>query len=241
MSFILDKENREKKIATGDISVFKPLGNYLNSLSFNYDYKVGESNPKVDLKVVVDGEIHEGYHSYRAPKPGFYRFIIPKGSEYYYTVNDSMQYVSESITLVSDKPLTTEECIKICRFPKTYEKACERLGVKPVNEKKLIRAGLSERDIAMKKLETVIECINRQYGIEEYDGDDFDQCKFCGNFVCGSCFKYIGPLCWRVKRDDLVSQFKGIRNNLPFEFAVEYVCNLNGDFKGLWKTYLGRN
>jgi hypothetical protein len=245
MCFIVDTANQNKMVASEDIPVFKKLKDDLKSDSFFYCYKVGEATPKVylrfvDTKIDVHKEVScigEGYHSWRAPEPGYYRFIIPKGAEFYYTINDSLQYVSDRIKLVSDKPLTEAECVEICNFPKTYVEACERLDIKPLDEERLADLGLSERVIALKKLETVIKCIKWQYGIEEYDFENQNQEKWFGLFFMNSPFRYHSSICCR---DTYALTYAGCSSclHLPFAFAARYVCSLNREFFELWKTYM---
>lgn len=43
---------------------------------------------------------------------------------------------------------------------KTYEDACEELGINPLNEDKLIELGLTKHDIAYQKLATIIKALN---------------------------------------------------------------------------------
>jgi hypothetical protein len=238
MSFILDSYNREKQIATEDIPVFKELNGYMQSPSFGYRYKVGESNRNVDLQV-EDGEIYEGYHSQRAPEPGYYRFVIPKGSEYYYTTNFSLQYVSSTVTLVSVRPLTEDECLEICNFPKTYEDACTRLGIKPVDEEIFNQSGLNKHLLFLGKLETVIKCINTQYGIEKYDWNNPNQRKWKGWFIMGESILLGGTVdqgVYAVTRGATVGFASSLC--LPFKFAAQYVCSLNMEFFEYWKSYM---
>jgi hypothetical protein len=233
MSFLLDDQSREKMVAGEDIPVFKRLNRELKSLSFYYQYEVGKVNAGVELEVSGD-LIYEGYHSYRAPHEGYYRFVIPKGSEYYYKP-DWLDYVSDRIMLVSDKPLTEEECVEICNFPKSYVEACERLGIKPLDEDLLLHNGLDSADIALKKLKTVIKCINAQYGIEKYDLERKRQNKWHGLFRHDGIFRYIGIA---LRYSDMDVGFSSSLC-LPFEFAVTYVCSLNREFFGYWKTHIG--
>jgi hypothetical protein len=244
-NFKLDSVNREEQIATRDIPVFKYLNRDLTSLSHYFQYQVGKANPTVDLEV-VNNEIEKGYQSFRTPARGRYRFVIPKGSKYYYTINGSLQYVSDSLMLVSDKPLTEEECIEICNFPKTYVEACERLGIKPLDESS-IQSGMEQKqNVAYKKLETVIECINRQYGIEKYDCENIYQHKCYGVFFLGSNFRLKWVDDYSPPKDPFNPQYDrdAHRRNttheisfLPFELAVEYVCKLNSEFFEYFKIY----
>jgi hypothetical protein len=232
--FSIKKDNAKKTVATEDITVYKNLETRVLK-----NLKVGEQATKIEL-IEINGEIENAYYSHRIPERGDYRFIIPKGSKYYYTPNNGMQYVSETIQLVSEDALAMEECIEICNFPKTYGEACERLGINPLNESKLIEFGLSAADIALKKLQTVIKCINTQYGVEKYDFNNPRQLKWFGWFHLGSS-------------DVPMFYFKGehFRTNgtcmdagcaaslhLPFEIAANYVCSRNKEFFELWKTYL---
>jgi hypothetical protein len=239
MCFILDCENRDKRVATKDIPVFKRLKDGLKSKTMGYSYRVDASNPEVCLRKLKN-TINEGYHSWRAPEPGYYRFVIPKGSRYYYTTNESLQYVSSNIRLVSDKPLTEEECVEICNFPKTYREACERLGIKPMDEGKFIQYGLDSADIAYKKLETVFECINRQYGIEKYDWENCSQAKWYGFFYMDSPFRFynVGCKVLDVAATSYVEAGRSYRLHLPFQCAVDYVCYINTEFFEYWKSYI---
>jgi hypothetical protein len=177
------------------------------------------------------------YYSKRAPMPGYCKFIIPKGANFYYTKNDSLTYLSDKITLESDVPLTAEQCIEICNFPKSYENACARLGIKPLAKSKLIEFGLDGTpDIALKKLQTVSRCINAQYGIDEYDFYNPHQQKW---FVCVDHEGNFHPMFVRTPCKT-VAEDAGCKTSLflPFHFAVEYVCKINSEFSELYKTYL---
>lgn len=235
MCFVICKNFSEKKVAIEDIIVFKNLNDNLSSECKSYYYKVGKSNPKVELEV-INGEINEGYHSWKLPFPGCYKFLIPKGSEYYYTLNHSVQYVSTNIELLSDKPLTEEECIELSNFPTTYQEACEKLGIEPLNESKLLECGLNKKDIAFKKLETIIRCINTRCEIVEYDWDNSKQYKWLGWFFLDSPFRFHVT----SYRYTYASAFAGCasRLHLPTEWAVKYVYNINQEFFGYWKEYM---
>ncbi len=233
MCFVIHKDFDEKKVATEDIVVYKNLNSDLTSEHQGYKYKVGKSNPKI--KLTKDGkDINEGYHSWKTPFIGCYKFIIPKGSEYYYSPNQSLQYVSTHIELASDTPLTKEDCIEICGFPATYKEACERLGIEPLDENKLLECGLDKKDIALKKLETVIRSINIQYGIDKYDWDNSNQYKWRGWFYLDSPFRFAAAAC----RSTSAGAGCASRLHLPFRFAVDYVCNINEEFFGYWKDYM---
>lgn len=49
---------------------------------------------------------------------------------------------------------------KITDRIKTYEDACEELGINPINEVKLMELGLTKHDIAYQKLTTIIKALN---------------------------------------------------------------------------------
>ena len=49
---------------------------------------------------------------------------------------------------------------KITDRIKTYEDACEELGITPLDEAKLIELGLTKHDIAYQKLATIIKALN---------------------------------------------------------------------------------
>jgi hypothetical protein len=231
MCFFFDGENRDRRIAIENIPVFIKLNGGLK----DNEYKVGILEPQVRL-IAGERTIEEGgYCSQRAPEPDYYPFVIPKGSEYYYTTNESLQYISNTIMPVSDKPLTQKECLEICNFPKTYGEACERLGINPLNESKLIKYGLNAADIALKKLQTVIKCINRQYGIEKYDWERCMQAKWYGSFEYNNIFQYTNAYFRSTQMGACCSSSLC----LPFEFAVTYVCSLNMEFFEYWKSYVG--
>jgi hypothetical protein len=244
VDFELDSVNRKEQIATRDIPVFKGLDvATLKSLIRSFQYQVGKATPTVDLEV-VNNKIEKGYHSWRAAQPSRYRCVIPKGSKYYYTINGSLQYVSDSLMLVSDKPLTGEECIEICNFPKTYVEACERLGIVPVDESS-IPAG-TKQHVAYQKLQTVIACINRHYGIEAYDMNNPHQHKWYGSFRLGSDLSFFNFDCYVPHEKPPFPQYEKMMTNrisfLPFFFAVQYVYCLNSEFAGYWKIlYEGLN
>jgi hypothetical protein len=233
MVFKIDRNYREEMTATEDIPVFKILNSGEYSLSHYCKYKVGELNPEIDL-IAVGGEIAKGYFSSRVPNPGYFRFVIPKGSKYYYTTNDSLWYISSNIRFVSKEPLTEEECVELCNFPKTYVEACERLGIKPLDEDLLIGNGLDSADIALKKLQTVIKSINIQYGIEKYDWENRYQDKWYGSFILGANFIFASA---NYRSIDTYSSCSS-HLYLPFELAVKYVCDLNEEFFEYWETYL---
>jgi hypothetical protein len=169
------------------------------------------------------------------PEPGYYRFIIPKGCRYGFITRDLV--FSQYLKLVSINPLTVEECIEIWNFPKTYEEACWRLGIKPLDEDLVIDVGLTEKDIALKKLETVIRCINMDYGIDILEEDNIYTFENGWEGVFG--FDDDGTFSFfDTRRNMVLNAGFSIRLCLPNNFAVQYVCSLNKEFFELWKTYM---
>jgi hypothetical protein len=242
MTFVIDTVNKNKRVTTEDITVFKKL-EYFRDIDLydeftheRYCYNVDKLNPAIDL-LTENGFVYKGYLSYFAPEPGFYKFIIPKGSEFYYSHYDSFQFVSNRIQLVSEEPLTAAECIEICNFPKTYVEACERLGINPLNEAKLIEYGLTKKDVAFKKLQIVIESINMKYGTREYDWENSKYVEqWYGVFLFNSEFSYQRANYRTV--GGAVDFGTSSRLYLPFKFAVDYVCSLNSEFANLWRVYM---
>jgi len=49
---------------------------------------------------------------------------------------------------------------KITNRIKTYEDACQELGIEPVNEKEMLRSGSTIDEIAYKQLKTIIKALN---------------------------------------------------------------------------------
>jgi hypothetical protein len=188
-------------------------------------------------KVKKENEIP--YVSKRAPMPGYYKFIIPKGAQFYYTKYHSLTYFSDNIIPVSDVPLTKEDCIKICCFPKSYQEACFRLNIIPENESMFMQPGAVSAEVALQKLRTVTKAINIQYGIDEYDFYNPLQDKW---YIWRS--DVTGLLSSRFVREAsaTVAEDAGCKTSLflPFEFAADYLHygGLNREFSELYKTYL---
>jgi hypothetical protein len=253
----------QEMLATKDLPVFRHLNEDCISTVDNLDFRVDEEAPYLGLLSPIQNEIRIGYTSQRAPEPGYYRFVIPKGSRYYYTTNYSLLYVSDRIKLVSDKPLTEKECIKICNFPKSYEEACKRLGWEPLTETKFRESKLCRyTTLSTLQIETVTTCINRQYGIEKYDWGNPNQFKWYG-WYSNHHLEFMGANYRTAKRVESLpdtffdyrplvdnpymysecSNFGGTRMHctnemwLPFKFAVEYVYLINPKFYDLWKSY----
>jgi hypothetical protein len=228
MCFVIDKKNDKKQKALNNIVVYKILSKHKRSFHWGYKYKYLKENPFIKFEEIPlhYPYVTVGYHSFAAPYPGCYKFIIPKGSEYYYTIHDGLQYVSSNIKLVLCKPLTKNDCVIICNFPKTYEKACERLGIKMFDER-----GLTEKEVSLRRLKVVISCINRQYRIE-YDWNNRDQEKWFGSFGSAPYFNLIEA----ERNEQEEEKYKGLY--LPFAFAVEYVFRYNEEFSLYWRKQL---
>lgn len=111
----------KRNTAKEDITVYKYLNKKHNSPLLKYHYRKNKLcekvflEPKSSYKHVIDDclyiRIHNGYHSYiemPKEKPFYfpinsilYKFIIPKGSEYY--VNTSGEVVSNQIIFTGKK------------------------------------------------------------------------------------------------------------------------------------------
>jgi hypothetical protein len=221
MTFKISKHYATQLVAKNDIEVFRPI-DFENESNLFF---VGKPSPYTDL-IVADGEISSVNYSYRAPEPGYYRFIIPQGTKFYYTPYNSLMYVSKTIQLVSEDPLTDTDCIEICKFPKSYEEVCRTLHIQPLNEGKLIQYGLNGADIALKKLKLVCRLINIQYGINQYDWNVSELQKWSGYICPGLSHQF------REAHSVELTSDTGCVNALylPFPFAVKYVFNLNREF-----------
>lgn len=60
---------------------------------------------------------------------------------------------------------------KVTDRVKTYEDACEELGIQPLNESQLLKAGVTTHEIITRKLETITEALNEGKVIDVYSGE----------------------------------------------------------------------
>ena len=60
---------------------------------------------------------------------------------------------------------------KVTNRIKTYEDACEELGINPLDEAKLMELGLTMHDIAYQKLTTIIKALNEGWVPDVCDSD----------------------------------------------------------------------
>ena len=110
MCFYIHYDHKEEKTATRDIECWKILSKDLKSLYRDFQYEVEKLyQQKNPLHVDIWDQIDKGFHSYAnkatAKKRMIFtrkitRFVIPKGSKYYYNPVDE-EYVSDKIILTS--------------------------------------------------------------------------------------------------------------------------------------------
>ncbi len=111
MCFYIDPNNKKPKIAEKDIVCWKALiktdGKYVSSW-FSFEYEVNTLYSRGRFGWLDTAMIGYGYHSYsirgyayigRGHKETVRKFIIPKGTKYYYNSRDK-EYVSLSIKMV---------------------------------------------------------------------------------------------------------------------------------------------
>lgn len=105
-------ENTIAEIAMKDIVVYKNAAegitkDYFKSNFRNFSYEKGKLNEEIELKIdteFLDGEIHEGYHSFISypHEDCFYVsgiFVIPKGSTYYENKRSNQRVSSQLVYL----------------------------------------------------------------------------------------------------------------------------------------------
>lgn len=111
MCFWIHNDHAEAKIAEEDIVCYKVITNFDRSLHYFYYYKPNTTYEYVELQKLISywpddmPSIEKGYHSYSTykfalrglvPWMKVVKFIIPKGTEYYYNP-DHNEYVSSVI------------------------------------------------------------------------------------------------------------------------------------------------
>lgn len=87
------------------------------------------------------------------------------GEEYisrFDTVEEANEYVKDELESSVFDYFTkeVEEESDICDKVKTYEDACNVLGIQPMNEEAMKAAGFWDDEIARRKLETIVEALN---------------------------------------------------------------------------------
>lgn len=81
----------------------------------------------------------------------------------------SAEWVGGVLTLVDEKPKDVMDRIK------TYEDACEELGIRPVSEELLAKLGFTKDEIAYRKLKTITKALNEGW---KPDWTDNNESKF---------------------------------------------------------------
>ena len=120
---------------------------------------------------------------------------------------------------------------KITDRVKTYEDACEELGIKPLNEEELTDLGMTPDDIAYQKLKVIIKALN-----EGWEPDMFDSsiCRYYPWFRCNnssSSFAFSDSACG----DSSARAGGGSRLVLKTSELAEY-CGTQ--FIDLWKQFI---
>ena len=87
------------------------------------------------------------------------------GEEYisrFDTVEEASEYVKDELegSVFDYFTKEVEEESDICDKVKTYEDACNVLGIQPMNEEAMKAAGFREDEITRRKLETIVEALN---------------------------------------------------------------------------------
>jgi len=109
MCFHTHYDHQEVKTAEKDIVCWKYLTKDRKAPLQNFQYEYNILNKLGRPLEVVDREISEGFHSHSEKRIAklratsdrkVFKFIIPKGSKYFYNPNDE-EYVSDHIVLIN--------------------------------------------------------------------------------------------------------------------------------------------